>query len=69
MACVSGVGRSSNPTKSKYLLKPFEACVVGSSIICVDVIIRQFPGKRNFSIADSNTFLSASLSMSFGVMV
>jgi hypothetical protein len=40
-----------------------------ASIICVDLIIRQFPGKKNFKIEDSNTFLSAGLSLSFGVMV
>lgn len=45
------------------------ACVFGSSIICVDLIIQHFPGKRNFRIQDSDTFLSASLSLSFGVML
>ncbi|KAF2126244.1 glycosyltransferase family 69 protein [Dothidotthia symphoricarpi CBS 119687] len=40
-----------------------------SSIICVDVIIRQFPGKKDFKIEDSNTFLSSGLSLSFGVMI
>lgn len=45
------------------------ACVFGASIICVDIIIRQFPGKKNFRIQDSDAFLSASLSLSFGVMV
>ena len=40
-----------------------------ASIICVDLIIRQFPGKKNFKIEDSNTFLSTGLSLSFGVMV
>ena len=45
------------------------ACVVGASIICVDIIVRQFPGKRDFKIQDSNAFLSASLSLSSGVMV
>ena len=40
-----------------------------ASIICVDLIIRQFPGKKNFKIQDSNTFLSTGLSLSFGVMV
>ena len=47
----------------------FLACVVGSSIICVDLITRYIPGKRNFRIQDSNVFLSSSLSLSFGVMV
>lgn len=45
------------------------ACVLGASIICVDILVRQFPGKRDFRIQDSDTFLSVSLSLSFGVMV
>ncbi|KAF2768212.1 hypothetical protein EJ03DRAFT_328576 [Teratosphaeria nubilosa] len=45
------------------------ACVLGASIICVDIIVRQFPGKKNFRIQDSDAFLSASLSLSFGVML
>jgi hypothetical protein len=45
------------------------ACIVGSSIICIDIIVRQIPGKRNFKIAESKVFLAASLSLSFGVMV
>ncbi|PSK53170.1 hypothetical protein B9Z65_3370 [Elsinoe australis] len=45
------------------------ACVFGASIICVDIIVRQFPGQKNFRIQDSDRFLSASLSLSFGVML
>ncbi|KAF2456355.1 ZIP zinc transporter-domain-containing protein [Lineolata rhizophorae] len=45
------------------------ACVLGSSIICVDLLIRLIPGKKNFKIQDSNPFLSSSLSLSFGVML
>ncbi|KAK5174801.1 Zinc transporter [Saxophila tyrrhenica] len=45
------------------------ACVVGASMICIDILIRQFPGKKDFRIQDSDTFLSASLSLSFGVML
>ncbi|KPM36739.1 hypothetical protein AK830_g9810 [Neonectria ditissima] len=45
------------------------ACVVGASVICVDLIVRLFPGKRNFRIQDSNGFLACSLSLSFGVML
>lgn len=45
------------------------ACVFGASVICVDLIIRQFPGKKDFRIQDSDVFLSTSLSLSFGVMV
>lgn len=40
-----------------------------ASIICVDLIIRQLPGKKNFKIEESNPFLSSGLSLSFGVMV
>ena len=45
------------------------ACVIGASMICVDIVVRQFPGMQKFSIAESDAFLSASLSLSFGVMV
>ncbi|CAM1505294.1 Fc.00g109310.m01.CDS01 [Cosmosporella sp. VM-42] len=45
------------------------ACVVGASIICVDVIVQLIPGQRNFRIQDSKTFLASSLSLSFGVML
>ncbi|KAF2734777.1 Zinc/iron permease [Polyplosphaeria fusca] len=40
-----------------------------ASIICVDLIIRRFPGKKNFKIEDSNSFLTIGLSLSFGVMI
>ncbi|KAK5089674.1 Zinc transporter [Exophiala xenobiotica] len=45
------------------------ACIFGSSIICIDIVIRQFPRMHDFSIAESDTFLSAALSLSFGVML
>ncbi|KAI0408747.1 Zinc/iron permease [Xylaria palmicola] len=45
------------------------ACVLGAAVICIDVIVRMFPGKKNFRIQDSNTFLACSLSLSFGVML
>jgi ZIP family zinc transporter len=45
------------------------ACVFGAAIICVDSLVRLFPGMRNFRIQDSNAFLAASLSLSFGVML
>ncbi|KAI9774025.1 MAG: hypothetical protein M1839_001910 [Geoglossum umbratile] len=45
------------------------ACTLGAAIICIDIIVQQFPGKRNFRIQDSSVFLSASLSLSFGVML
>nr|POE59315.1 zinc-regulated transporter 3 [Quercus suber] len=45
------------------------ACMVGASIICIDIVVRLFPGQKNFRIQDSDRFLSASLSLSFGVML
>jgi hypothetical protein len=51
------------------LITYLTACVCGASIICVDIIVRMIPRYRNFQIANSDTFLSASLSLSFGVMV
>lgn len=45
------------------------ACVFGASFICIDIIVRLFPGKKDFRIQDSDVFLSLSLSLSFGVMV
>jgi ZIP family zinc transporter len=45
------------------------ACVAGASVIFVDILVRQFPGKRGFRIQDSNVFLASSLSLSFGVML
>ncbi|RMZ88031.1 hypothetical protein DV736_g4742, partial [Chaetothyriales sp. CBS 134916] len=45
------------------------ACVLGASIIYIDLVVRLFPGGQNFSIAESDSFLSASLSLSFGVML
>ena len=45
------------------------ACIIGASIVCVDIAVRQFPGMEKFSITESDAFLSASLSLSFGVMV
>ena len=45
------------------------ACVAGSSIICVDLLLQKIPRMRNFRIQESSSFLSASLSLTFGVMV
>ncbi|KAM7202344.1 zinc-regulated transporter 3 [Naviculisporaceae sp. PSN 640] len=45
------------------------ACVFGANIICVDIPIRLLPGKRDFRIQESSTFLACSLSLSFGVMI
>lgn len=71
MSCVSGIGMEPCCTRMilELALICILACVAGSSIICVDLIIRHIPGKRNFRIQDSNAFLSGSLSLSFGVMV
>ncbi|KAF2742859.1 Zinc/iron permease [Sporormia fimetaria CBS 119925] len=45
------------------------ACTFGASFICVDVVIRLLPGRKNFQIDTSDYFLSLGLSLSFGVMV
>ncbi|OKL61490.1 hypothetical protein UA08_03630 [Talaromyces atroroseus] len=45
------------------------ACVVGASIICVDVILRSCCGIRNFDITTNRTFLSSSMSLSAGIMI
>jgi len=45
------------------------ACVFGASFICVDVLIRYIPGKKDFDIQRSTAFQAASYSLSFGVMV
>ncbi|RYP28517.1 hypothetical protein DL767_007196 [Monosporascus sp. MG133] len=45
------------------------ACIVGASVICVDLLVRLIPSKRDFRIQDNNAFLASSLSLSFGVMV
>ncbi|KAG0161536.1 hypothetical protein PDIDSM_9070 [Penicillium digitatum] len=45
------------------------ACVLGSSIICVDVLVQVVSRRRSFRIANSSNFLSASLCLSAGVML
>ncbi|KAF7158647.1 hypothetical protein CNMCM5623_003707 [Aspergillus felis] len=45
------------------------ACVLGSSLICIDVLLRRFSRRKNFQIVNSNGFLSASLCLSAGVML
>ncbi|KFY17178.1 hypothetical protein V491_05093 [Pseudogymnoascus sp. VKM F-3775] len=45
------------------------ACVLGSSIICIDLVLRHIPRWKHFSIQDSSLFLACSMSLSFGVMV
>lgn len=68
MAVVSGIGMSTISCKMR-VANACTACTFGASIICVDLVIRQIPGHRNFKIEDSNAFLSTGLSLSFGVMV
>jgi hypothetical protein len=72
MTCLSGIGTYARSTASlcdTLVPNGHAACVLGASIICVDIVIRQLPGKKDFNIQNSDTFLSASLSLSFGVMV
>lgn len=69
MTCVSGVGKIWKQRKLGRFSNCTIACVFGSSIICIDLIIQHIPGKQNFRIQDSNVFLSSSLSLSSGVMV
>jgi hypothetical protein len=77
MTCVSGIGilppysRDLSPFVSCAVLTHdgISACTLGAAIICVDIIVQQFPGKRDFKIQESSVFLSASLSLSSGVMV
>ncbi|RPB18482.1 hypothetical protein L211DRAFT_75980 [Terfezia boudieri ATCC MYA-4762] len=45
------------------------ACMLGSSIICVDLLTKHIPKWRHFNIRENSPFLSASLSLSFGVMI
>ena len=45
------------------------ACVLGASVICVDLVVQRFPGKEDWRIQDSSVFLACSLSLSFGVML
>ncbi|KAL2838460.1 Zinc/iron permease [Aspergillus pseudoustus] len=45
------------------------ACVLGSSVICVDLLVRRFSPRSDFQIAHSNVFLSASLCLSAGVIL
>ncbi|KAJ5788025.1 Zinc/iron permease [Penicillium paradoxum] len=45
------------------------ACVLGSTVICVDVVVRVLSHRKSFQIANSSNFLSASLCLSAGVML
>jgi zinc transporter, ZIP family len=69
MTCISGIGMDLSMVKKHDADQTSIACVCGASIICADIFVRMIPRYRNFEIAHSETFLSASLSLSFGVMV
>lgn len=56
-------------TQESSLTASYTACVLGSAIICVDIIVRHITRDKKFQIANSNNFLSASLCLSAGVMV
>ncbi|RPA87635.1 Zinc/iron permease [Ascobolus immersus RN42] len=45
------------------------ACALGACIICIDKLTKHIPRWRHFSIRENSTFLAASLSLSFGVMI
>ncbi|KAL4971379.1 Zinc/iron permease [Aspergillus desertorum] len=45
------------------------ACVLGSSVICVDLLLRRFWPRSHFQIVHNNAFLSASLCLSAGVII
>ena len=45
------------------------ACIFGACFICVDLLIRLFRPSSRFQVESSNVFLSASLSLTFGVML
>ncbi|RAL15134.1 Zn(2+) transporter ZRT3 [Aspergillus homomorphus CBS 101889] len=45
------------------------ACVLGSAVICVDILLRYVSRRKDFQIVHNNAFLSASLCLSAGVML
>lgn len=51
------------------MLTSHAACVIGASIICIDLVLNPISRFRNFKIAESSTFLASSMSLSFGVMI
>lgn len=61
--------RYGRPYQPRRLELTCIACIAGASIICVDVLVRCIPSKRNFRIENSGAFLASSMSLSFGVMV
>lgn len=70
MSAVSGVGEYDRSGEcATGLTLCFTACILGSAVICVDLVLRKFSHHKTFQIANSNNFLSASLCLSAGVMV
>src|SRR5690554_6648510 len=74
MTVVSGIGMHTHISHShvdQYAVRLtlYAACVIGSSIICVDLLLRRIRKWEDFSIQDSSHFLACSMSLSFGVMV
>lgn len=57
------------PPTSALSLSNKAACVFGASFIFVDIFIRLRPKWKNFDLQDSDKFLAACFSLSFGVMV
>ncbi|KAL4807330.1 Zinc/iron permease [Aspergillus unguis] len=45
------------------------ACILGSAVICGDLVLRRFWPQSRFQIGHSNAFLSASLCLSAGVIL
>ncbi|KAJ9203224.1 hypothetical protein DTO164E3_2695 [Paecilomyces variotii] len=45
------------------------ACILGSSVICVDLIVRKCSSRKDFDITSNNAFLAASMSLSAGVLL
>ncbi|KAI0389800.1 Zinc/iron permease [Xylariaceae sp. FL0594] len=68
LCIVSGIGECYSPAAIGHT-KWARSCVLGASIICIDIILQLLPGKKDFRIQDSNNFLACSLSLSFGVMI
>jgi ZIP family zinc transporter len=69
MCTVSGIGKLCGVRLGDQKVTWTIACTLGASIICIDILVRLIPSKRNFRIQDSGVFLASSLSLSFGVMV
>lgn len=50
-----------------WILSAFSgiACILGASVVCIDLPIRLIPSKRHFRIQESNAFLASSSSARF----